>query len=31
MERNVKALRAVVVFAVGVGWRAFRGSDGGSD
>jgi len=31
MERNVKALRAVVLSAAGVGWRASRGSDGGSD
>jgi len=31
MELNVKALRAVALSGPGVGWRASRGSDGGSN
>jgi len=31
MEQNVKVLRGLVLFVAGVGWRASRGSDGGSD
>jgi hypothetical protein len=31
MEPDVKGLRAVALSSAGVGWRASRGSDGGSD
>jgi hypothetical protein len=31
MEQKVKALRGLALSGSGVGWRASRGSDGGSD